>query len=101
MESIAISSFDIVDYCIDNYYYKDPDGGVYLVDAFKDLHEKFGWTYPEIHKKFYDEVQQRRDEVFITRCSPCWLDRNEKKILPVYNNQYYSHLMKMNNNKTF
>ena len=95
MESNAISSFSIVDYCIEHYYYKDPGGGVYLVDAFKDLHEKFGWTYPEIHKKFYDEVQQRRDEVFITRCSTCWLDRSDKKILPIYHNQYYSHLMKM------
>ena len=85
-----LEKFSIVDFCLENH--RDSTGAVYLADAFKDLHDRYGCKYADIHDKFKREVESRAD-VYITRTSDIWIKGAERKRLPLYHNQWYSHLM--------
>ena len=91
-----IESFSIVDFCLENYYGKNIAGGVALEMPFKELHDRYGWKYADIHDKFKRELDARAD-VYITRASDIFVKGAERKQLPVYNGQWYSHLYKRKN----
>lgn len=88
-----IEGFNIVDFCLENYYNKTIAGGVALNQPFKDLHDRYGWKYADIHDKFKRELDARAD-VHITRTSDIFVKGAERKQLPIYNGQWYSHLYK-------
>lgn len=89
-----LKEFNIIDFCLKNYYNKSLGGGVYLAEPFKELHDRYGWKYADIHTKFRQELSTRLDEVYITRASDAFVRGAERKQLPIYHNQWYSHLMK-------
>ena len=97
MANRRIEKFSIVDYCLENHSDWKSGGCVDLADAFKALHDKYRWRYADIHDKFKREVDIRRNEVYITRTSDIWLRGVERRRYPIYNNQWYGSLMRMNN----
>lgn len=87
-----LEQFNIVDFCLENYW----EYGLRSVDlatAFKALHDKYGWKYAEIHDKFKREIDARED-VYIVRTSDIFLRGAERKQYPIYNNQWFSHMLK-------
>lgn len=88
-----LEQFNIVDFCLENYYGLNAGGGVFLADPFKALHDKYGWKYAEIHDKFKREIDARED-VYIVRTSDIFVVGAERKQLPVYRNYWFSHMYK-------
>lgn len=87
-----LEQFDIVDFCLENHWEYELRS-VDLAIAFKDLHDKYGWKYAEIHEKFKREIDSRGD-VYIVRTSDIFVRGAERKQYPIYNNQWYSHMLK-------
>ena len=87
-----LEQFKIVDYCLENHWEYELRS-VDLATAFKALHDSYGWKYAEIHEKFKREIDARED-VYIVRTSDIFLRGAERKQYPIYNNQWYSHMLK-------
>lgn len=80
----------IIDYCLDCI---EPDctGAISLCDAFKEIHDDFRMTYKQIHKKFIEELKQRKD-VYTTRTSDIFVRGVERRRMPIIEGQWHSHL---------
>lgn len=87
-----LEQFKIVDYCLENHWEYELRS-VDLAPAFKALHDSYGWKYAEIHEKFKREIDTRED-VYIVRTSDIFVRGAERKQYPIYNNQWFSHMLK-------
>lgn len=85
---IKIENFSIVDFC-----FEIMSNAISLADVFKVIHDRYGWRYADIHAKFKREIDSRND-VYITRTSDIYVRGVEHRRLPIYENQWYSHLFK-------